>query len=413
MAAFDAGEQTTKAETARATDHVAHEQNLPGRKANQNQTLAGEAASKPPANPRGTPLTAITVQDRPRCQDGQEEGRERVSGEGISGEWTTPGRVGHAVACARDFSHNSPLTASQRAIPSPHSSSCHGLRGVTDWNGAILRRTRGTARMHLSRCFCFFTRHSLILLCAALVAGGLGFGGRRAQGLILNLPKDGAWVRFEGTVKQVEFRPEAPEGDISMEWIEHLTLKSVGQEEAVYNGKKVPCRWVEIKVLTGKPSESGVETGPVGERIYKILVPEVRVVGAVADAEKIPFSFLDIVKGYRKIAGNVTPIPLAGGGEGAFQAYPLVGPLMHFDTIEPAGGDEQVQVPGGAIKAKKFKARRVIESPTVRTTCEAEFWRSDAGGRSLSPSPSGRRRPRSSAKTARPPDQRRSSRPLK
>ncbi len=220
----------------------------------------------------------------------------------------------------------------------------------------------------------FLTRHSLILLCAALVAGGLS-SAARAQGLILNLPKDGAWVRFEGTVKQVEFRPEAPEGDISMEWIQHLTLKSVGREEAVYNGKKVPCRWVEIKVLTGKPSESGVETGPVGERIYKILVPEVRVVGAVADAEKIPFSFLDIVKGYRKIAGNVTPIPLAGGGEGAFQAYPLVGPLMHFDTIEPAGGDEQVQVPGGAIKAKKFKARRVIESPTVRTTCEAEFWR--------------------------------------
>jgi hypothetical protein len=219
------------------------------------------------------------------------------------------------------------------------------------------------------------TRHSLVLLVAALVAGGLS-SVAQAQGLILNLPKDGAWVRFEGTVKQVEFRPEAPEGDISMEWIQHLTLKSVGREEAVYNGKKVPCRWVEIKILTGKPSESGVETGPVGERIYKILVPELRVLGTVADAGKIPFSFLDIVKGFRKIAGNVTPIPLVGS-EGAFQAYPLVGPLMHFDTIEPAGGDEQAQVPGGAIKAQKFKARRVIESATVRTTCEAEFLRCD------------------------------------
>ncbi len=227
--------------------------------------------------------------------------------------------------------------------------------------------------MHLFRSSALLTR--LIFLTGLLT---LGFGETaRAQGLILNLPKDGAWVRFEGTVKQVEFRPEAPEGDISMEWIQHLTIKSVGREEAVYNGKKVPCRWVEIKILTGKPSESGVETGPVGERIYKLLVPELRVVGAIADAEKIPFSFLDIVKGYRKIAGNVTPIPLLGGGEGAFQAYPLVGPLMHFDTIEPAGGDEQVQVPGGAIKAKKFKARRVIESPTVRTTCEAEFLRCD------------------------------------
>ena len=221
---------------------------------------------------------------------------------------------------------------------------------------------------------CFSHSHVSYFTCAALVAGGLS-SAARAQGPIPNLPKDGAWVRFEGTVKQVEFRPEAPEGDISMEWIQHLTLKSVGREQAVYNGKQVPCRWVEIKVLTGKPSESGVDTGPVGERIYKILVPEVRVWATVADAERFPFSFLDIVKGYRKIAGNVTPIPLAGGGEGAFQAYPLVGPLMHFDTIEPAGGDEQVQVPGGAIKAKKFKARRVIESPTVRTTYEAEFWR--------------------------------------
>lgn len=237
--------------------------------------------------------------------------------------------------------------------------------------------------MDLFRSSAHFTR---LILLTGLLAFGFGETAR-AQGLILNLPKDGAWVRFEGTVKQVEFRPEAPEGDISMEWIQHLTIKSVGREEAVYNGKKVPCRWVEIKILTGKPSESGVETGPVGERIYKILVPEVRVVGAIADAEKIPFSFLDIVKGYRKIAGNVTPIPffridgnglvVPGGSEGAFQAYPLVGPLMHFDTIEPAGGDEQVQVPGGAIKAKKFKARRVIESPTVRTTCEAEFLRCD------------------------------------
>src|ERR1700722_8499387 len=37
----------------------AHEQNLPGRKANRNQTLAGEAASQPPASSRRTPLTAI------------------------------------------------------------------------------------------------------------------------------------------------------------------------------------------------------------------------------------------------------------------------------------------------------------------------------------------------------------------
>ncbi len=127
----------------------------------------------------------------------------------------------------------------------------------------------------------------IVLACAGLFAGSLDRAAE-AQGLIVRLPKDGAWVRFEGTVKQVEFRPDAPEGDISMEWIEHLTIKSVGREQAVFHGKQVPCRWIEIKVVTGKPSESGVEAGPVGERIYKILVPEERVTGAVADGDKIP-----------------------------------------------------------------------------------------------------------------------------
>jgi len=216
-----------------------------------------------------------------------------------------------------------------------------------------------------------------VLACAALLTWG-SVRDADAQGLIVQLPKDGAWVRFEGTVKQVEFRPDAPEGDISMEWIQHLTLKSVGSESALFHGKQVPCRWIEIKVLTGKPSESGVEPGPVGERIYKVLVPEERVIGEVADGGKIPFSFLDVVKGFRKMGGTVTPIPVGPGGDGAFQVYPLVGPLMHFDAIEAAGrDDEDVQAPGGSVRAKRFKARRVIESSILRTTTEAEFWRCD------------------------------------
>jgi hypothetical protein len=217
-----------------------------------------------------------------------------------------------------------------------------------------------------------------VLAVSGLFAGGLSETAS-AQGLIGRLPKDGTWVRFEGTVKQTEFRPDAPEGDISMEWIQHLTIKSVGREQAVFRGKQVPCRWIEIKVVTGKASESGVDAGPVGERIYKILVPEERFLGEVVDAEKIPFSFLDIVKGFRKLGGTVSPIPLGPRGEGAFQTYPLVGPLMHYDAIEPAGaGEEQVQVPGGSVRAIKFKARRVIESPILRTTNEAQFWRCDA-----------------------------------
>jgi hypothetical protein len=221
-------------------------------------------------------------------------------------------------------------------------------------------------------------RWLIVLACAGLFVWGSGRDAD-AQGLISHLPKDGAWVRFEGTMKQVELRPDAPEGDISMEWIQQLTIKSVGSESALFHGKQVPCRWIEIKVLIGKPGESGVEPGPVGERIYKILVPEERVIAEVADAGKIPFSFLDVVKGFRKMGGTVSPIPVGpGGSDGAFQVYPLVGPLMHFDAIEPAGRDaEELQVPGGTVRATKFKARRVIESTTLRTTTGAEFWRCD------------------------------------
>jgi hypothetical protein len=195
-----------------------------------------------------------------------------------------------------------------------------------------------------------------------------------AQGLIVNLPKqDGAWVRFEGTVKQVEFRPDAAEGDITMEWIQQLTIKSVGSETASFHGKQVPCRWIEIKIVTGKPSESGVETGPVGERIYKVLVPEERVIGQLTDGAKIPFSFLDVIKGFRKTGGQVSQIP-AGG----LQVFPLIAPVMHYEAVEVGGSDnEEIPLPGGAVKTKKFKARRAIESATERSVNEAEIWRGD------------------------------------
>jgi hypothetical protein len=196
-----------------------------------------------------------------------------------------------------------------------------------------------------------------------------------AQGLIVSLPKkDGAWVRYEGTVKQVEFRPDAAEGDITMEWIQQLTIKSVGSETATFHGKPVPCRWLEIKIVTGKASESGVEAGPVGERLYKVLVPEERVIGKLADTDKIPFSFLDIIKGFRKTGGQVSPLPA-----GSLQVFPLVAPLMHYEAVDVAGHEqEEITLPGsGAVKTEKFRAKRTIESATERSVNDAEIWRGD------------------------------------
>ncbi|MGE3315820.1 MAG: hypothetical protein AB7O26_11960 [Planctomycetaceae bacterium] len=194
-----------------------------------------------------------------------------------------------------------------------------------------------------------------------------------AQGVLWTLPADGAWVRYEGTYKQVEFRPNSTEGDIALEWIQHLTIKSVGTENAEFKGETVPCRWIELKVVTGRASEAGVDPGPVGARIFKVLVPEKRVVGKTADDGKIPVAFIDIVKGYRKYGdGEVKPIDAK-----ALQVYPLIALVMHYEKVE-AEGTEAVdpQIPLGAVQTQKSKAVSKFESPTSRTTSEAQMWTS-------------------------------------
>ena len=136
-----------------------------------------------------------------------------------------------------------------------------------------------------------------------------------AQGVVWKLPEDGTWVRYEGNYKQIETRASSGQADLEIEWIQHLTIKSVGKQEAEFEGKTVPCRWLELKIQTGKKSEAGINPGPVGQTIYKVLVPEHRVVGKLKDEETIPVSYLSIVKGYRK--------------EGAKEAETLTGSVLH------------------------------------------------------------------------------------
>lgn len=209
---------------------------------------------------------------------------------------------------------------------------------------------------------------SLLFVLGALL---LPAASASAQGLLWNLPADGSWVRYEGTYKQVDFRPNATEGDIALEWIQHLTIKSVGSETAEFKGEKIPCRWIELKVVTGRASEAGVDPGPVGARIFKVLVPERRVVGKTVDDGKIPVSFIDVVKGYRKYGdGEVKPIEAK-----ALQVYPLIALVMHYQKVEPDGADPvDPQIPLGAVQTRKFKASSKVESPTSRTTSEAQMW---------------------------------------
>ncbi|HLQ44301.1 MAG TPA: hypothetical protein VK137_06205, partial [Planctomycetaceae bacterium] len=85
------------------------------------------------------------------------------------------------------------------------------------------------------------------LIMAVVLVGGWAFAPQsdaNAQGLIWKLPEDGAWVRYEGTYKQIETRASTGQADLEIEWIQHLTIKSVGQVEAEFEGQTVPCRWL-------------------------------------------------------------------------------------------------------------------------------------------------------------------------
>ncbi len=57
-------------------------------------------------------------------------------------------------------------------------------------------------------------------------------------------------------------RPNAVQGDSTIEWRRQIKISSVGKEEAEYQGKMQPCRWIEIKVQTGHAKEGDIDAGP-------------------------------------------------------------------------------------------------------------------------------------------------------
>lgn len=197
-----------------------------------------------------------------------------------------------------------------------------------------------------------------------------------AQGLIWSLPKEeGTWVRYEGTYIQTEVRSASNDEDLTIEWIRHLTIKSLKSEMADYNGEMVACRWIEIEQITGKPSETGIDPGPTGKRVYKVLVPENRVLGTRVDEDNIHVSFLPIVKGYRRIGdGEVKPISAK-----ALQVYPMLSLLMHYKTITSESDDPvDPEIPlQKTVTSRMFKGVYKMESPTSRSTNEGHLWRSD------------------------------------
>lgn len=192
------------------------------------------------------------------------------------------------------------------------------------------------------------------------------------QGLIFSLPEDGTGIEYEGTVVQEMVRAELPEGKKVLSWRRELTIKSVGREDADFRGEIQPCRWIEIKVVTGTAGASGIDTGPAGARIYKVLVPESRVSGAAADENSIPNSMLPIVKGFRRLGeDSVEEINSRG-----LVVYPTLCLLANYEDPDVVARSESVESVGGreSFDSRHLKGVAVRERSDSRSTNAGEFW---------------------------------------
>ena len=203
-----------------------------------------------------------------------------------------------------------------------------------------------------------------------------------AQGLIWSLPEqEGTWVRYEGEYKQVEFRPGVATGDQTFNWRRNVTIKSLvtpdAHKTAMYRGKQVTCRWIEIKVETGKPGEQGLDTGPGGARLYKVLIPEARIFSRLinnnsVDADGIPISFLPIIRGYRKL-GNRKEEQIKTK---VLQIYPAISLLKHYKAFRPETGQpEDPELAAlGAVNAIKWLGGEALQSRVSRSEHSSTIW---------------------------------------
>ncbi len=209
------------------------------------------------------------------------------------------------------------------------------------------------------------SRFSLAAMLCSLVYVPSAMG----QGLIFNLPAEGNWIRYEGQVTQKDARPERPEGIEELTWSRHITLRALGSAQGEFRGQTQNCRWIEIEVVTGQPTEGGID-GP--RKIYKVLVPESIIDGKARDSRGVPVAMLPIVKGYKKLGfGEVKPIRAK-----ALQVYPGISLLAHYS-------DPQVEAPngipkgGGNINANsgtQYAGTVTIERNTTKAVNSAKFW---------------------------------------
>lgn len=219
---------------------------------------------------------------------------------------------------------------------------------------------------------------SLLLALVTLLACA---ASATAQGLIWNIPEqEGRWVRYEGSYTQVMKRPNDPAGDLKLNWTRHLTIKALGHEDGEIDGRTVPCRWIELKVITGPVKEGIIDAGPGGIRLYKVLVPveaiskvQITAEKQVIDADRVLATYIKIAKGFRKI-GNEAAAPIETG---VFQIYPTLTALQHYRELTDVG-TEDVPIRNESVSAQHLKGELVTEDLFTRSTNSADIWKTDS-----------------------------------
>ncbi|MDA0285500.1 MAG: hypothetical protein O3B13_11535 [Planctomycetota bacterium] len=214
-----------------------------------------------------------------------------------------------------------------------------------------------------------------IPLLATLVCLSLG-QSVVAQGLLWNLPEDGSLIHYEGTYRQVEAQPGSAAGNLEMEWIRHLTIKSVGREDAEFRGETVPCRWIEMKLQTGRVKDGLIATGTVGEQIYKVLIPEKAITGQTRDSEGLPVTYLPIVRGFRKTNDkDPTPKEITSN---VLQIYPIISLVRHYRDMTRSQIPESVLVGQDDVQCTKLTGTSEQESLNNRVMHESSLYLSEA-----------------------------------
>jgi hypothetical protein len=180
---------------------------------------------------------------------------------------------------------------------------------------------------------------------------------RAAQGqIILRLPDDGTWVRYEGSYRVQSSEAEAP--NVEKTYVQHITISSVGRE--MVDG--APARWLEIKVETSSEGADSVEQGKYGLQLYKVLVRE-------QDVTQSSREYLPIVRGYRRY-GQSEAKPLASG---LLRFCPSVSLVDHYLDLREVGS-EDVASGLGTLRCAHLKGTRTRESENSRSKNEGEIW---------------------------------------